>query len=164
VHRAVYMIIGATALLFLAATALGVLAPVASYPLLSTIPAFTAVGTWGPKGVWAAAALIPAVFLLWSIHLFGGSSAIPFRSMLLLSVGVVVSIVYFAFSWSYALKYQGTSYTIAIAAINIAAIAFLISYGWTARRSPSFAKSYVFHLCLFAWLGAFAFPWLGEMP
>jgi hypothetical protein len=158
------MVIGGVGLLLLAAIALGELAPVASYPLLSTIPAFTAVATWGPKGVWVAAALIPAAFLLWSVHLFFGSTAIPLRSVLLLALGVVLSIPYFGFSWSYALKYQGMAYTIAIAAINIAAIAFLIFYGWTARRSPSFAKSYLFHLCLFAWLGAFAFPWLGEMP
>lgn len=155
---------GAVGLFVLSAIALGEGGLIATYPLLVIMPAFAAVASVGPKGVWVAAALVPLAFLLWSVHLFTGSGAIPFRSVLLLLLAAVLSIVYFAFSLPYGLQYQGPIYTTALACINIAIALFLWFYGRAARRSSTFGTAYVFHICLFAWLGAFAFPWLGEMP
>jgi len=130
-------------------------------PTLTVIPAlFLSTGrlTW-------LAVLVPAgLFFLWNPGLFHGNTDIPKRSWILLAVLTVLTAVYFVGSWNCGLKYQGRRFTYSICALNAGWLVLL----WTAfilrGNTPSFVRNLALHWLLFAWLGWYAFPYLGELP
>ena len=130
-------------------------------PTLTVIPAFflsTARLTW-------LAVLVPAgLFFLWTPGLFHGKADIPRRSWILLSVLTVLTAVYFAGSWRYGLEYQGKRFTYGICALNAGWLALLWTIFMWRGNKKSFTNNLILHWLLFAWLGWYAFPYLGELP
>ena len=131
-------------------------------PLLTIVPAFLL----SSVHLQSLAAFTPTVFFFaWSAFLFCGRDMVPRRSYVLLIVLTILSTVDFAGGWHYGLKYQGANYTFWVCAANTAwllVLGFLFARSW--RRPPSFMNNVVVHWLLFAWLGWYAFPWLGELP
>jgi hypothetical protein len=88
----------------------------------------------------------------------------PEAPWILLAVLTVLTAVYFVGSWNYGLKYQGRRFTYSICALNAGWLVLL----WTAfilrGNTPSFVRNLALHWLLFAWLGWYAFPYLGELP
>ena len=109
---------------------------------------------------------VPAVlFLVWNPQLLRGAAKIPWRSYGLLGVATALSTYWFVVGWQYGLKYQGARYTYLVCAINVVWLlllwAMFIRKLWSA---PSFTANLFLHWALFAWLGWYAFPYLGELP
>ena len=159
-----FTILGALALVVPASVGLfvsGVPSLFGPFPALTVIPAVM-LSEWHLE---SAAVLIPALlFLLWNPQLFRGEGRIPRRSYVLLAALTFLSIIYFIGSWKLGLKYQGPPYTAVICSINIAWLGFLgIAFRRTLKSNPSFQASLLLHWMLFAWLGWYAFPWLGEL-
>jgi hypothetical protein len=109
--------------------------------------------------------LIPTLlFLLWNPQLCRAEGGIPKRSYALFVVLADLSMVDFAMSWKWGLKYQGPPYTAIICSINIAWIGFLgLAFRRTLTTHATFRTSLLLHWLLFAWLCWYAFPWLGEL-
>jgi hypothetical protein len=119
------------------------------------------VGTSIGAGVYPL--LVALIFWLWCTPLRRGENPYPKRTPILALAAVLLSVTYFLVSWRYGLRYQGLSTVLFYIALNALALAVL-SLGWIqARRRSSWLGSLVVHWGLFAWLCAFAFPWLGEM-
>lgn len=81
-------------------------------------------------------------------------------------VGTLVagSVVFFIWSWSDGLKYQGLSYKVSVLAINVA---FAAGSVWLARRAKctrAYRLRYAATLVSCLWFVWCAFPWLGETP
>ena len=133
------------------------------FPTLLIIPGYFvyAVGSWCLALI---VIIIPAAFLVWSMHLFRGSKTIPRRSFVFLAVISILSVYYFISSWSYGVEYQGLRFTAIITALNLAVACFLLFFGLRSRSHPSFVRNCLFHLSMFAWLSTIAFPWLGKWP
>jgi hypothetical protein len=131
------------------------------FPTLTVIPAlFLSTGrlTW-------FAVLVPAgLFFLWNPGLFHGNTVIPKRSWVLLAVLTVLTAVYFVGSWNYGLEYQGRRFTYYICALNAGGLVFLWTAFMVRGNTPSFVRNLILHWLLFAWLGWYAFPYLGELP
>jgi hypothetical protein len=106
---------------------------------------------------------ITAAYFAWSA-LPVAASRIPARSVVLLTLVAMLSLVFFLGSWSYGVTYQGLFHTIAVATINGAFVLVAVLVVVLHRRSPTYTLSLVFHWALFLWLAWFAFPWLGELP
>ena len=67
-------------------------------------------------------------------------------------------------SWKWGLQYEGGMYTVVVGSVNIAWLAFLgLAFARTRNGITSFGTSLCLHWMLFAWLGWYAFPWLGEL-
>ena len=160
------VLLGAAALALLSWFGLGAsgLGIPATYPFPLLIPAFVAVDAFGIWGLSLVVAIIPVIFIAWSIHLFKGATKIPLRSFIFLAVIISLNILYFIYSWSYGVKWQGLTYTVIIAIINVAIASFLLWYGLKSREQQTYFKNYLFHLSMFAWLSYIAFPTLGELP
>jgi hypothetical protein len=113
-----------------------------------------------------AAVFVPFVlFLVWNPQLFRGTAKIPRRSYGLLGVATALSTYWFVVGWQYGLKYQGARYTYLVCAINVVWVAAL--WAMLTRKlwsTPSFRSNLLLHWALFAWLGWYALPWLGELP
>lgn len=76
----------------------------------------------------------------------------------------ILTAVDFVLEWQYGLRYQGRDHTIAmctISALWLAIIWWAVIRAW---RRPSFWANLLAHWVLFAWLGWYAFPYLGELP
>jgi hypothetical protein len=127
-------------------------------PILTVEPAFALSVPW-------IAVLIPSLlFFAWNPGLFRGQALVPKRSLLLLMIATPLSVIWFIGSWKYGLEYQGRRYTYAICVVNgvwLAALWIILASRW---RRISFAGNLLFHWLLFAWLGWYAFPYLGELP
>ena len=131
------------------------------FPALTLIPAFPL----------AAQRLEPLVLLIPSMlffasnpQLFRGEMTIPRRSLVFLALLTALSTLYFAWSWQYGLQYQGTVFTYGTAIANAGWLLLLWAVFVTGRARPSFTTSLLAHFLLFAWLGWYAFPYLGELP
>jgi hypothetical protein len=111
------------------------------------------------------AAVLPAAgFLAWTPQLRIGNGGVPRRSVVLLAVLAALNAWWSVAAWSYGLRYQGIGYTRMVLAASAGWIVVLAGLcAWVSRR-PSLAKSWLFHALLFAWLGWYAFPFLGELP
>lgn len=131
-------------------------------PYLTVVPAFLL----SSMHLEHAAVLIPVIlFFAWNPSLFRGSSTIPKRTYVLFVIATVMSVIWFIVGWNYGLQYQSPTYTHYICVLNIAWIAGIGALLLLRqKRNPSFASNLVFHLVLFAWLGWYAFPYLGELP
>jgi len=131
-------------------------------PALTVIPALL-LDEWHNLG--NAAVILPTLlFCLWNRQLFRGEVKVPKRSHVLLTSLAVLTAIDFVVSWKWALHYQGLKFTVAVCSVNIAWLAFLaIAFARSRRGTTSFATSLLLHWMLFAWLGWYAFPWLGEL-
>jgi hypothetical protein len=131
-------------------------------PYLTVVPALLLSG----MHLQYAAVLIPVIlFFAWNPGLFRGSSTIPKRTYILFVIAAVMSVIWFIPGWKYGLQYQGPTYTHYICVLNIAWIAGIGVLLFLRRNHhPSFASNLAFHLLFFAWLGWYAFPYLGELP
>ena len=115
--------------------------------------------------LWVLAATIPVIFFfLWNPGLLNGETQVPARSHYLLAAAALLNLVWFLVGWGDGLHYQGVPYTHAVLAINVAWVVVLTASMLISRKKNSFASNLIFHWFLFAWLGWFAFPYLGELP
>ena len=116
-----------------------------------------------PLNLGLAAWLIPSVvFWAWGFHLYRGNAKVPLRSEILFWLLAVLTVVYFSISWQYGARWQGYLHLLGVAVLNLAAILVLWRLLVRAKAAPSFGRNITFHWSLVAWLGWFAFPWLGE--
>jgi len=130
-------------------------------PTLTVIPAlFLSTG----RLTWLAVLVPVGLFFLWNPGLFHGKADIPRRSWILLSVLTVLTAVYFAGSWGYGLQYQGKRFTYGICALNAGWLVLLWTIFMWRGNKKSFTNNLILHWLLFAWLGWYAFPYLGELP
>jgi hypothetical protein len=118
-----------------------------------------------PAFVLFALACLPVVaaFLVSSTHLFRDRREIPKRSVVVLTVLVLLSVAWFWQGWSYGIQYQGMSHTLYVAvwnAIFVGTASILLSLNW---KTPRFGVNLAFHGVVFSWLAWCAFPWLGEL-
>lgn len=111
------------------------------------------------------AVLLPGLlFMIWNPQLFRGEGRIPKRTWVLFAAVTILSLLYLSSSWNWGVKYQGLALTALLCSINVAWAGFLsIAFARTWGSATSFWKSLLLHWLLFAWLGWYAFPWLGEM-
>jgi hypothetical protein len=115
--------------------------------------------------VYAAVAVPMLLFFAWHPGLLHGDAKIPKRSYVLLIAVILLDVAYFGTSSKWGLQYQGSRYTHAVCAINVAWAVFLIlAFARSWKKTPSFAYSLFLHWMLFAWLAWYAFPYLGELP
>ena len=82
----------------------------------------------------------------------------------ILAVAAFLSIIWFVFGWKLGLRYQGSACTYWVCAINAVWIVILAVSIARCKKTNSFASKLIFHWFLFAGLGWFAFPYLGELP
>ena len=112
-----------------------------------------------------AVAIPMLCFFAWQPGLFRGATAVPMRSYILLAFAILLSALYFIFSWKWGLQYEGSHYTRSVLVVNIALTCVLSFLFFKARRSrPTFKFNLFAHWMLFAWLAWYAFPTLGELP
>jgi hypothetical protein len=159
--------IAGSGLLIPTAVGLGVFLPGAPtifspLPALTVIPALLLdeLHVWGNM-----AAILPALFFsLWNPQLFRGEAKVPRRSYVLLGLLTVLTFIDLVVSWKWRMQYQGPKYTAFVSAVNVAWLAFLgLAFVKTRKGMSTFQTSLVLHWMLFAWLGWYAFPWLGEL-
>lgn len=138
----------------------GVPTLISPFPSLTIIPAFfLASARLHPLAV-----LIPtALFFLWCPKLFQGQERPPNRSLIFLGILTALTGIFFIDNWSYGVQYQGAVFTYGICAANTAWIILLWSVFIWARNKSSFHANLLAHFLLFAWLGWYAFPYLGEL-
>ena len=131
-------------------------------PTMTVIPAFAL----SSLKLQTAAVLIPTIlFFLWTPGLIiRQQSNMPKRTVGLVGLLSILTIVDFVLVWKYGLQYQGTRHTIAVYTINVLWLAVLWCTVIRAWRRPSFLANLLSHWVLFAWLGWYAFPYLGELP
>jgi len=142
------------------------------FPFLTVIPAFMVASTPINQPDFAfrslalpvlAAAPIAATFVAWSVRPVA-KSKVPIPSLLLFGLVCVLSLVAFIGGWGYGIQYQGFTYTVILAAINVILAVSVAAILLRHRAAPSQRRSLAFHGMLFLWLAWFAFPWLGELP
>ena len=127
---------------------------------LTILPAFAL------SGLAPVVVLIPTLlFFAWNPTLFRGVPTPPRRSYILFGVLAALSVVYFVLSWDNGVHYEGRAYTQSIIVVNAAWIALLtVLFVLSRTRKSSFVFNLTLHWLLFAWLGWYAFPYLGELP
>jgi hypothetical protein len=129
------------------------------FPTLTILPAFLLGRSYG------LAVLVPALlFFAWNPGLFRGQAIFPKRSIALLGILTALSGLYFTDSWKYGLQYQGARFTYAVCLLNVVWLVVLWSVVIATLRKSSFATNLLLNWVLFAWLGWYAFPYLGELP
>ena len=131
-------------------------------PTLTILPAFL-LSRWHLESL---AVLVPSIlFFLWSPGLLLSQRPnLPKRTIVLLGLLTVLTVVDCVLEWEYGVHYRGTRHTILVYIINAM---WLASLWWTvvrSQREPSFKGNLFSHWLLFAWLAWYAFPYLGELP
>ena len=131
-------------------------------PTLTILPAFM-LSRWHLHSL---AVLVPSIlFFLWCPGLLLNQQPnVPKRTIVLLGLLTVLTIVDFVFEWNDGVHYRGAHYAIGVCIINLMWLVFV----WWAvirwKRQPSFRGNLLSHWFLFAWLAWYAFPYLGELP
>ncbi|MFZ0963226.1 MAG: hypothetical protein WAO35_20385 [Terriglobia bacterium] len=134
-------------------------------PFITILPAFVLSNPRFPYSTEYIASLIPVVlFFLWNPGLLHEQSSVPKRTIAAAALLSALTVVYFAGSWHDGVKFQGGPYTLTIFIINFAWLALLWWLIVRCWRHPAFTTNLLSHWVLFAWLGWYAFPWLGELP
>jgi hypothetical protein len=135
---------------------------VSPLPALTVIPALF-LSEWHSFG--NVAIVLPVLFFFfWNRQLFRGQGKVPRRSYVLLAILAVLTAIDLVVSWKDGLQYEGPQFTVVVCSVNIAWLAFLgLAFARTRKATTSFATSLFLHWMLFAWLGWYAFPWLGEL-
>jgi len=131
-------------------------------PTLTILPAFV-LSRWHLESL---AVLVPSIlFFLWSPGLVLKSAPnLPKRTIALLGLLTVLTVVDCVLEWRYGVRYRGTRHTIVIYIINATWLAGLWWVIVRSQRQPSFKGNLFSHWLLFAWLAWYAFPYLGELP
>jgi hypothetical protein len=132
---------------------------VTPFPFLTIIPAFLLGSLY-----WLAVLIPSALFFAWNPQFFRAIGKVPRRSLGLLALATALTIWWFVDGWGYGVKYQGLRHTYAMAVLNAAWLVLLWLTLFRASRIQSFRQGLLFHWLLFAWLGWYAFPYLGELP
>jgi hypothetical protein len=133
------------------------------FPVLTTLPAFV-LSRWHLQSL---VVLVPSIlFFLWNPGLLLNRRPpnLPKRTIVLLALLTVLTVVDYVLEWKYGIQYRGTRHTIVVYVINAM---WLASLWWTVarfQRQPSFKGNLLSHWLLFAWLAYYAFPYLGELP
>jgi hypothetical protein len=132
------------------------------FPTLTILPAF-ALSRWNLQFL---AVLVPTfLFFLWNPGLLVHQrSNMPKRTIALLGLLTVLTIVNFVVEWNYGMQYRGAHHTIVVYFINLMCLAFVWSAVVHCWHQPSFKANLLSHWLLFAWLSWYAFPYLGELP
>ncbi|PYP89420.1 MAG: hypothetical protein DMG65_13735 [Candidatus Angelobacter sp. Gp1-AA117] len=140
----------------------GIPTPYCPMPTITVIPAF-ALSSWNLEIV---AVLIPVLlFFLWNPGLLvSEQSRLPRRTLGIVGVLTLLSMVDFIFEWNYGLQYRGMRHLLTILIINVAMLALLWWAIVRVLRRPSFSWNLFSHWLLFVWLAWCAFPYLGELP
>jgi hypothetical protein len=126
------------------------------------VPAFFLVSA---TRLYQLAVLVPVlIFFAWNPQLFRGDGQIPKRSIALVILATACNMIWFVTGWNYGLQYQGPRYTAFVFVANILWLVVLVIAFLRFWRAPSFGGNLLFHWMLFAWLGWYAFPYLGELP
>lgn len=133
---------------------------IAPFPTLTILVAFA----WPGGFPWAAILVPSSLFFAWRPNLLRGEIRIPQRSLALLAILTLLTIFDFVFEWKDGLHYQGSRFTYVTCAVNIGWLLLLWALFVRAWRKPSFHNNLLAHWLLFAWLGWYAFPYLGELP
>ncbi|MGA9545877.1 MAG: hypothetical protein WBQ85_20045 [Candidatus Sulfotelmatobacter sp.] len=133
-------------------------------PFLTVTPAFVLSSLLTGQFTRAAVLVPSLLFFAWNPGLFRGQVRVPKRSLVLLVVATLFSVAWFTGGWKYGLEYQGRQYTYIICIMDGAWLAALWAILVACWRRTSFAGNLLFHWLLFAWLGWYAFPYLGELP
>jgi hypothetical protein len=121
----------------------------------------------GATNPWLFAASISfGTFLLMNFYQLDLTCPAPLRPRFacLLGLTSVLSVLYFAMGCEGGLRFQGASYTLATASINLAILVILWTRWLGLRRQASKASALSFATLLHCWLFWFAFPYLGELP
>lgn len=131
-------------------------------PTMTVLPAFAL----SRLNLQSTAVLVPMIlFFLWNPGLLvRQQSNLPKRTIGLVGLLSVLTILDFVLEWKYGLQYQGAHHTIAVYIINVLWLAVLWWAVVRAWRRPSFGANLLSHWVLFAWLAWYAFPYLGELP
>jgi hypothetical protein len=132
------------------------------FPALTIIPAFFLAS----HTLFKIVIILPSVlFFAWNPGLFRREAEVPRRSYVLFGGVVALTIVWFLGSWSYGLHYQGPRYTYEVCAVNFLwAVALGITLLRLWKKESTYGASLVVNWMIFAWLGWYAFPYLGELP
>jgi hypothetical protein len=137
------------------------------YPITLVISAWT-IGASVLGNIDDGPRLIPLLgvlpFLLVGIPLLVPRSRAVWPALGFASFVIAGSALYFAFSWSYGVKYQGLTATVVLAVAN--AILACLSMFICARaiKTRTFWHRYLVAFVPCPWFAWCAFPWLGEMP
>jgi cytochrome bd-type quinol oxidase subunit 2 len=139
----------------------GVPTPICPQPALIWLPALLLSGL----RLQYAAIVFPAVsFCLWHRGLFRGDTIVPRRTYFLLAILFVLNLVWIVCGWRLGVQYEGVEYMRAVCFVSLIWATFLVYYlARTKRRGSTFAANLFLHWALFAWLGWYAFPYLGEL-
>jgi hypothetical protein len=108
--------------------------------------------------------LFAGLFWLFSLQLFRGEAAVPKRTFVLVVVAGVWSVAGFIIGWDFGVRYQGRAYTLICLLVSACMLTVSAIMLRRARMHPSFNLSLISHTIAFAWLGSYAFPYLGELP
>jgi hypothetical protein len=99
-----------------------------------------------------------ALFIAWSWPLSRGQDRFPTRSLVLMALLIVLSIVWHVRGgWRH---YYGAG----IAYIWLGLVGLMIAVAGACRLRPRFWLNAAAHWLLFAWLASYAFAWYGEVP
>jgi hypothetical protein len=129
------------------------------FPIVTVIPAFIL------SRLGVLAIVVPSLlFSMWMPGIFRGKKEVPVRSLVLLAALSGLTAWYFRVGWNDGLAYQGGRFTYGVCFVNAAWLAVLWIVFAYAYRKPSFNCTLLAHWLLFAWIGWYAFPYLGELP
>ncbi len=134
--------------------------------LLSPFPTLTVLVAFAFSGAfpWLAVVVPTVLFCAWNPTLVFAEARLPTRSLVLLVIFTLLTIIDFLVEFRDGLRYQGATFTFGTFAVNVGCLIVLwivFVRGW---RKPSFFNNLLAHWLLFVWLGWYAFPYLGELP
>lgn len=108
--------------------------------------------------------LLPVAFWAWSHQLRAGDDTIPRRSVVLFLLLSVLSLAWTIAGYPYARDFQGLGYARLVTAINVSTPLLLAGILRRNRLSQRWSLAFAFHWLVFAWLGSYAFAYMGETP
>ncbi len=129
------------------------------FPMITVIPAFIF-----SRAAFLAVVIPSLFFAVWMPGIFSGKREVPVRSLIMLAALTGLSAWYFRLGWNDGLTYQGANFTRGVCLVNVVWLAVLWIVLVYAYRKPSFNLTLLAHWLLFAWIGWYAFPYLGELP
>jgi hypothetical protein len=127
-------------------------------PFLLVIPAFM-----GAPVIVVLFAFV-AIFCIWSPALFRGQPSTPRRTVVLYVVFGILSAASFVEGWSSGIQYEGLRFTATCAVSSAACFSLCSLLLWRSYAAPTFLRSLVAQVALFAWIGSYAVVYLGETP
>ena len=134
----------------------------APLPALTIIPAF-ALGNWNLG--WLAILIPSILFFLWNPGLFLNQRPnLPKRTLVLLGLLTVLTILDWPFEWPYGIRYLGMRHTVLLCILDGASLGVVWAIVLYCQKRPSLKAKLLAHWALFAWLAWYAFPWFGELP